>query len=169
MNKIAQFLYASEPLEIVFDVPVDMAVARLSSKVNRTYFSNFKSQRMVGRVSEDDVVIQRVIPMVQNSFKPVFIGAFESEENQTSLNGVLRFHRIVQIFMTFWFLCVALFTIQSLMHFSMVDGSDWLSVIVSLAMLLFGILLVKIGKWFSRNDKAWLTKAITSAIYKEDE
>lgn len=168
MNKIAQFLYATEPMEIVFDVPLDMAIERLGAKVNRTYFSNLKSQRMVGYVSEEAVAIQRVIPMVQNSFKPVFIGAFESEENQTSLNGVLRFHRIVQIFMTFWFIFVALFIIQSLIQFSLVDAGAWLSVIASLAMLVFGILLVKVGKWFSRNDKAWLTKAITAAIYEEE-
>jgi hypothetical protein len=167
MNKIARFLYGSEPLEIVFDVPMDIAMERLSSRVNRTYFSQLRSQRMVGYVEADEVAIQRVIPMVQNSFKPVFHGAFEAEENQTSLKGILRFHRIVQVFMTLWFLFVALFFVQSLIEFTFSDAGDWFALLLSLAMLAGGVFIVILGKWFSRNDKVWLTKAITAAIYEE--
>ena len=113
MNIFINLIYGSEPFELAFDVPIEEAIERLASKVSRTSISRLTSQGMVGSVREESTKIQRVIPFVQNSFKPIFIGSFSTNGSQTVLAGVLRLHRVIQAFMTIWFSFIALWIVMS--------------------------------------------------------
>lgn len=50
------------------------SVGRLSAATKRWPLFNFGNTMAVGRVSTDSVRLRRVIPMVHNSFQPVFTG-----------------------------------------------------------------------------------------------
>ncbi|SDJ81755.1 hypothetical protein SAMN04488540_1142 [Ferrimonas sediminum] len=164
MKKITEFLYGSEEFEFVFDVPIEIAIERLKKGVSTT--SRLTSEGMVGNVSSDIVKIQRVIPMVQNSFKPFLVGSFSSDGNKTVLSGVFRFHRFVQAFMTFWFGFIVLWVTMASVAVAAKPTEAWSFPIFGFLMLCFGVGLVKLGKWFSRNDKEWLKDNISNAINK---
>ncbi len=164
MNKFGQLIYGSESLELSFEVTIDKAVERLGQKVSRTFLSRLTSQGMVGFASIENTRIERVLPFLRNSFKPVFVGSFRTVGDQTVLSGVLRLHRSVQVFMTFWFGFIALQVIAAPFTASAYPDEAWQVPLVGVLMFAFGIGLLKSGKRFSRNDKQWLVENITSAI-----
>ena len=165
MKKLWFFLYGTENFKLEFDIPIDQAVENLKSKVSPSFFSRFGFERMVGYVSSDCVKVQRIVPMMKNSFKPVFVASFSVEGNKTILSGFFRFHRFVQIFMTFWFCFVSLWTLMA--SLTLVDDpSAWILLFVSALMFSFGIGLVTLGKWFARNDQNWLKDNVCHAINK---
>jgi hypothetical protein len=166
MKKFSEFLYGSEQFELIFDVPLEDAINRLRSNVSKTSFSQLTSQGMVGSVSSESVNIQRAIPMVQNSFKPFLVGSFSEVGNKTKLSGVFRFHRFVQVFMTFWFGFIALWFLVASIAVLAKSSEVWFFPFFGIIMFCFGIGLIKLGKWFSRNDKVWLKEKITNAIEK---
>jgi hypothetical protein len=164
MNRFSQLIFGSESLELSFEVPMAQAIERLRNEVSRTSFSRITSEGMVGIVNEENTKIQRVIPMVQNSFKPIFIGSFIKREGQTVLSGVLRFHRLVQIFMSIWFGFTSLWVLLTLVTVVAKPSEEWFFPLFGVLMLAFGVGLVKLGKWFSRNDKKWLSEHICDAV-----
>ncbi|MFC1751423.1 hypothetical protein ACFL2V_21835 [Pseudomonadota bacterium] len=164
MKRIIQLIYHSEPFEMSFDLPLKKAVDRLHSKVGRTAFSCLLSQGMVGSVSEEKVHVQRVIPMVQNSFKPVFVGSFRQEGDKTVLSGVLRFSRFNQVSMSIWFGFIILWILISLVFVALKPADAWFFPLGGILMFALGVGLVKVCKWFSRNDKDWLYENIGRAI-----
>ena len=166
MGKVSEFLYGSEEFELVFDVPIEDAIGRLSSNVSKATFSRLAPERMVGHVSRQSVKIQRVKPMEKNSFKPFFVGSFSELGDKTSLSGVFRFHRAVQIFMTYWF-GFNIFWIIIASAVALVEPSvEWFFPFGGLLMFCFGVGLVRLGKWQSRSDQGWLKKRIGHAINK---
>lgn len=164
MKKFSQLIYGSEHFELSFETPIDEAIERLSSKVGKTVFSSLTSQRMVGTVSKGATKIQRVIPMVQNSFNPIFVGSFRAEGNQTILSGVLRLSRFTQVFMSIWFGGILLWVLIASVAVIAKPSETWFFPLFGILMFALGVGLVKIGKWFSRNDKKWLTENISHAI-----
>jgi hypothetical protein len=166
MKKVSEFLYGSEEFKLVFDVPIDTAIERLNSNVNKTSFSRIKSERMVGSVNRQSVKIQRVIPRVQNSFKPFLVGSFSEEGNKTVISGVFRFNLFVQAFMTFWFGFIFLWVVLASVAAFLKPSEAWFFPLFGVLMFCFAIGLMKLGKWFSRNDKKWLKEYISDAINK---
>lgn len=166
MNKLISIIFGSETLELVFDVPIDVAVERLRSEVSRTTLSRFTSQRMVGSVSEKRTYIHRVIPMVQNSFKPIFIGSFSEKNNKTILSGILRLHRFTQVFVAIWLGFIAIWTIVACIGAVAKPSEAWFFPLAGLFMFGVGLILLSLGQWFARNDKSWLENAINNAISK---
>ncbi len=164
MKKISEFLYRTEQVELTFDVPIEEAIKRLDANVGNSVFSHLTSEGMVGSVSRDTVKIHRVIPMMKNSFKPMLIGSFSTLGGRTILSGVFRMHRLVQVFMTFWFGVLA-FSVLTEGASILVNPSDaWPAPLVGFMMIAFGVGLVKIGKWLSRNDKEWLKERVSASI-----
>jgi hypothetical protein len=85
------------------------SVQRLSAATKRSVFSALGETTAVGKVSEKVVRLQRVIPMVGNSFKPLFIGHFEMRGEKTVLIGQFSMLPLVKVFMSFWFGMCGLF------------------------------------------------------------
>ena len=147
------------------------SVAQLSLVVKPSVFSELFKQCAVGKVSENKVAIQRVIPFVNNSFNPFFIGSFQSSGGKTVLTGHFRPHRWTTIFMSIWFgglsiisIIVSFFGILLTALSSANDLRGLLFMLACAGLFTAGILFVYISKWFARNDVAWLSQLIIDTI-----
>jgi len=164
MKRIFDFLYGTEEVQIEFDVPIDVAVTNLQSRVSGSVLSLLGSEGMFGQVRNHTVKLHRVIPMVGNSFKPFLIGSFSTCDNKTVLSGVFRFHRLVQVFLTFWFafsaLLIVLLSVATFDNYS----QTLFSPLFGMMFLGGGVAMVNIGRWFARNDKEWLKRSIRDAV-----
>jgi hypothetical protein len=119
----------------------------------------------VGKVSEEAVRLQRVIPMVGNSFKPFFFGRFEARGNVTVLVGKFTMLPAVKIFMSFWFGMCGVFAGAALLgKFRPQAPHATLFLLQPFLMIGAGIAVVGAGKWFARNDVVWLSELIKSAM-----
>lgn len=157
-----QLLYASTPAEFRSAFGIDESVERLRAATKRSAFCALSQTAAVGKVSETSVRLQRVIPMVGNSFKPFFLGRFESREGKALLVGRFTMLPIIKLFMTFWFAMVTLGSVGLL--FGLSSTSPVPAVLGPFAMLGAGVGMVAFGKWLARNDVAWLSEAIETAL-----
>jgi hypothetical protein len=125
-------------------------------------FTPFR-EAAVGTVTDSRVSLRRVIPMVGNSFKPFFVGRFQVRQNQVVLTGRFALHWSVKLFMGLWFGFGVLYT--ALASFAAVPAPHATYFpLVGLALVACGIGLIRISMWFSRNDRAWLSDVIRTAL-----
>src|SRR5580700_6339336 len=87
MHSLRRLLYESTPAEFRSAYSVAESVERLRAATKRSTFAAIGEAAAVGKVSQDGVRLQRVTPMVHNSFKPFFVGRFESRDGATLLTG----------------------------------------------------------------------------------
>ena len=160
-----RLLYQSNPAEFRSAFGLAESVERLRAATKRSVFSSLGETAAVGKVSEQGVRLQRVIPMVGNSFKPFFIGRFEVRDGVTVLTGRFGLLTIVKVFMTFWLGMAFVFAGGMLLgNFSSPNPVPPFLAFQPFLMLGFGIALVAVGKWLARNDVAWLSNVIERAL-----
>jgi hypothetical protein len=160
-------IYGSTPLELESAYPLEESVARLAAASRRSMFSALAEEAAVGVVTASRVRLQRVIPMVGNSFKPFFIGQFVTRNNRVYLTGRFTMLGFVKVFMSFWFgfLAVIAVVANATVLFSKPSNAGRAAFVLGpLGMFAAGIGLVRIGQWFSRNDAQWLTETMAHAI-----
>ncbi len=157
------FLYGAVPARFESAFGLEDSVRRLSDATGRWVFSALLRQKAVGRVTATRVILQRVIPFVGNSFKPFFVGSFRVEGTGIVLTGKFTMHWIVKVFFSVWFgfcaLSIPLMFLQTAMR-----GGSWWEPFFGLGMFLAGLGFVGLGKWFARNDVAWLSDVIRKAL-----
>ena len=161
---VRSFLYASTPASFESRYGVAESVARLRAATVRTVFGALTGQAAVGKVSEDRVSLQRVIPFVGNSFKPFFVGRFERSAGGSILVGHFTMHWAVKAFNTFWFGFCLLWTALALAGSISSPKDAWHFPLFGLGLFCAGCAAVQAGKWFARNDVAWLSNVISSAL-----
>ena len=164
MKKFIELIYGSTELKMTFDVPIDKAVERLESNVDKSLFSRMKSEGMAGRVSKNRIAIQRVIPNIGNSFKPFFIGSLSTVNEKTTLSGVFRIHLFSQAILTIWFGGTLFWIIGTTLLAIQKPSEAWFFPIFGVLQFAAGYGLVRLCKWFSRNDEQWLKEKISDAI-----
>jgi hypothetical protein len=158
-------LYESTPAEFRSAYSIAESVERLSAATKRSAFSAIGEAAAVGKVAPDIVRLQRVTPMVRNSFKPFFVGRFESQDGVTRLIGRFGMSMFTKIFMTFWLGMVALFAVGFWVGSLNATASYPRQIVIGpFLMLIAGLGLVALGKWFARNDVAWLRAVIGRAL-----
>jgi hypothetical protein len=157
-----QLLYESTPVEFPSAYGLEESVERLRAATKRSAFSALSETAAVGKVSEKAVRLQRVIPMVGNSFKPFFLGQFQSSNGQVRLIGRFTMLPIVKVFMTFWFVFVSLTSVGIL--FGARSTTPAPAVLVPLGMIAAGVAMLVFAKWLARNDVAWLSGVIEGAL-----
>jgi hypothetical protein len=158
-------LYDSTPAEFLSAYGLAESVDRLSAATKRSVFSALGETTAVGKVSEKIVRLQRVIPMVRNSFKPFFIGHFEVRGDVTVLIGKFTMLPLAKVFMSFWFGMCGLFAGAVLLGGFKPEGPNAVFFMLQpFLMIVGGIALVAAGKWFARNDAAWLSELIVTAL-----
>lgn len=156
-----------EPVEFESAFGFDDSVARLRAATRRSVFSALARQEAVGPVTATKVSLQRVIPMVGNSFKPVFRGRFIERGDKVVLVGKFAMFWPVRLFMAVWFGGAAGATLVA--AFAALTGScvsAW-APLGGIGMIAFGIALVAFGRWLARNDEAWLSAVIAGALSGE--
>lgn len=158
-------LYGSTSAEFVSAYGLSESVERLTAATKRSVFSSLGETSAVGKVSESEVRLQRVIPMIRNSFKPFFVGRFEVRDGVTVLAGRFTLTQSVKIFMTVWF--GALLLIGGEILVSRVEAR-WSAppfvMFLPVLMVAGGVLLLAFGKWLSRNDVVWLSSVFERAL-----
>lgn len=161
MGNMIVFLYGEEQWSHEFPLPAREAIQRLKPHVKATALQALTSQRLIEKTSEEQVSLERAIPFVHNSFKPVFVGRIKKLGTGSRIEGIFRMNRATQVFMTFWFGFCVFFT---LVDFSkVVDGQSSFP-LGGIAMIFLGVLMVRLGRWFARNDQAWISSVVISAI-----
>jgi hypothetical protein len=162
-------LYGVQPaqFESVFDL--QESIKRLSAATNRSLFSGLTHQAAVGTVSEYRVSLQRMIPFVGNSFKPFFIGEFRIENGRTILSGRFTMLWLVKAFMSFGFGFCLLWTTLAMKPLLQGDANAWWLPFPGVGMFMAGAVFVWICKGASRNDVAWLSRKIESALSNGQE
>ena len=165
IHYLRDLLYESTPAEFRSAYSIAESVERLRAATKRSSFAAIGEAAAVGKVSPDSVRLQRVTPMVRNSFKPFYVGRFESRDGATLLTGRFGMSLFTKIFMTFWLGMVALFGVGFLVGSLNATASYPRQIVIApFLMLVAGIGLVALGKWFARNDVAWLTEVIGRAL-----
>ena len=164
IDAIRNFLYSSTPASFESRYSLEKSVERLRISTRRSVFGAFTSQQAVGKVSEDRVVLQRVIPFVGNSFKPSFIGRFQRTSGGIVLTGRFTVHWFTKAFMTVWFGFCLLWTVLATISVVSAQDVPWWFPLPGLGMIAFGVAMVQLCKFLSRNDAAWLSKVISAAL-----
>ena len=162
---LGRLLYESTPAEFRSAYSVSESVERLQAATKRSTFGAIGETAAVGKVSPDSVRLQRVIPMMHNSFKPFFMGRFEVRDGITVLTGQFGMTVFTKVFMSFWLGMVALFAAGFFLG-SLYSTTSYPRQLVvgTFLMLVAGIGLIALGKWFGRNDAAWLSGIIARAL-----
>jgi hypothetical protein len=165
IRTLVGFIYSSISAEFKSTYGLSESVTRLRAATRRSAFGVFAQQAAVGPVGESCVRLQRVIPMVGNSFKPFFLGRFETRSDGVYLTGRFTMLGLVKAFMTIWLGCALAMGITSAVTIINTHGGDWLLALGSgLGMFGAGLVLVGFGKWLARNDVAWLSNIIGTAL-----
>jgi hypothetical protein len=158
---------AAIPVEFQSAFGLAESVNRLKGATRRFLFLTIARESAVGSVSAQRVVLRRVIPMLQNSFKPVFVGRFVERDGRVYLAGQFRMSWAVRVFMTLWFGMLGLALLFSVAARSLPSHSSWVGLLGGIGMATAGVALVTFGKWLSRNDPAWISGVIEGALSAE--
>jgi hypothetical protein len=158
------FIYSSMPAEFKSTYGLSESVTRLRAATRRSAFGVLGQQAAAGPVSESRVRLQRVIPIVGNSFKPFFIGRFEARGDGVYLTARFTMIGFVKAFMTLWLGGVLAIGMAFAVTMINTRGGDWLPALGGLGMFGAGVALVGFGKWLARNDVAWLSNIIRTAL-----
>jgi hypothetical protein len=162
---LADILYGSRPAEFVSRYSLQESVEKLRAVTARSVFSSLTKQSAVGTVAEHKVRLQRVIPMVRNSFKPFFFGHFEVRNGQTILVGHFTMHWFVKGFMSVWLGFCLFWTATAVFgELSKPAQVQWWFPLAGVAMFCLGVVFVRGCQWLSRNDEEWLSAVIRKGL-----
>ncbi len=156
--------FGSEPVEFISAYGLTESVTRLKAATKKWSLFNVSEQAAVGRVSETRVSLRRVIPMIGNSFKPVFTGRFGQAHGQVVLTGRFRLGWFVKLFMAYWFGFCVLFVVLSLPAATQNSAAAF-TPLAGVGMFALGLGMTRLFAWFSRNDPAWLSEVIRTALH----
>lgn len=165
IERVTKAWTGSPPVEFESAFDLAQSIDRLRAATKRSAFSAMAQQVAVGTVRETRVSLHRAIPMVGNSFKPIFVGRFEQAGGKVVLRGSFAMHWFTKLFMILWFGVLIVAAIATLAAGIGADSPEtWMGLPVIVGMIGAGFLLVKTGQWFSRKDPAWLSNVIASAL-----
>ncbi len=170
IKRIAEYVDRNIPAAFASDFPVAEAVSRLRNATQRSVLAAFGRECAVGTVSQERVRLQRVIPLMGNSFKPIFVGSFVERNGRTMLEGRFTLFRSTKILMTVWFTFVLLWT--TLASTAVIfdvrllrEQPEMLFLPIAGVVLLFlGLGFLRFGWWISRRDVDFLSTVISGAL-----
>jgi len=157
-------IYGSISVEWESAYGLEESVSRLRAATKRSVFSALAEPAAVGTVTESRVKLQRVIPMVRNSFKPFLVGQFVKRGEHVFLVGRFTMLGFVKVFMTVWFGFLFVFGVAAPFAQTASKSVTLAFVFGPITMCGFGVGLVWFGKWLARNDAAWLGDVVKRAI-----
>jgi hypothetical protein len=167
MHWFTNLLYGSVTATFSSDFPLEESVRRLTAATRRSVFSALGSEAAVGRVSETRVSLQRVLPFIGNSFKPFFIGVFQTHDGRVELSGRFTIIWFVKVFMTFWLGFCAFWTAGATIAVLASPATPWIMPFGGVLMFALGCTFVAFAKKLSAKDIPWLSRVIQDALSKD--
>lgn len=167
MNIVQWFfdlVYGGTAISFRSRLTIAESVSRLSAIVEPSLLGSLTRQCAVGTVKDDRVSIQRAIPFVGNSWKPFFIGSFKQVDGQTVLEGSFTMSPWVKGFMSVWFGFIGVWVVLAIVATLRNPSANWLFPLFGIVLFCAGAAMVRAGKWFARNDIAWLSRLIEGAL-----
>jgi hypothetical protein len=162
------FVFGSIPARFESDFSLEESMERLQAAVQSSIFHAMFEHAMFGKVSESKVSLQRVIPLVGNSFKPFFRGYFHEEGNRVILDGKFTVYPLIKVFLGLWLALAGAFAVAACVEWFRGDPDGIIKAVVGLAMIGFFVALIGLGQWFARNDVAWLSSRIAEALRQRE-
>lgn len=174
INKITRFLYGDVPFSCESMFSINESIERLKNSTKQSVFQSFTKENAVGIVTKNKIKLQRVIPFVGNTFKPIFIGKFIVDDNKVIIDGRFTSFTFAKVFMTFWFGFFVLLTLSDTIKLikKIIYDSTYFqtgSLIESLPLtgvgfLVFGVLFIKWAWMLSSGDIDYLKKVISDSV-----
>ena len=149
----------STPAEFESSFGLSESVERLQAATRRSVSSVTTRQEAVGPVNETQVSLYCSTPMLHNSFKPFFRGRFIERNGKVILAGRFAMHPYVKAFMALWFGFVGWLTWLNFLHPKATSAHSG-----GVGMIVVGIAILTAGRWFARDDAAWLSEVIRRAL-----
>jgi hypothetical protein len=136
---------------------------RLKGSVDTSFFLHFSSKQVAGKVSKELISIRKRINY-GNSFQTVLKASLKPSENGTELLFTIGLHPFVKIFMSIWFGglfviggLIFIITLSSLFEKNAsADSGMIMGILIPPGMAIFGIALLKFGRYLARNESAFL-------------
>jgi len=123
-------------------------------------------QCLVGKVSEANVILRRYRPFWRNSDISIFRGKFVLRDGIAVLEGEYSMHKFTKIFTTIWLSGVTAFFLMFIIDaFTTSHKEDILFFLcITAAMLVFGVILLRIGWVLGRGDIDYIESIIHKSI-----
>lgn len=133
------------------------SIRRLKWASKESIFEATRREAAVGKVTASRVVLQRVKPLVGNSFKPFFFGAFQTVNGMVTLRGRFAIHWFPRIFATVWLgACVVIGVV--------ILQSNGVWALAPAGMFLLGLGFMCFLRWLAEDDVEWLSSVIRRAL-----
>jgi len=116
-----------------------------------------------GTVAETYVSIHRADPPVWQEFRPWFFGSFLVKNGRVVLRGGYSMHDGIKVFVAVWLLGCTIALWLSIRPALEGDSSMALP-LVPLGLLVAGVLVVALGRKWTRDDPAWINDVITRTL-----
>jgi len=163
----------TNPNKLIFHSPhpVEECYRRLKESVDTSFFPYFSSKQVAGSVSKSSVSLRKRISY-RNSFQTVLRASLKPSAVGTEIISTIGLHPHVKIFMFIWFggltiiggtiFVVALsFVFGESAHISI---GAVMGMLIPPGMAVFGIGLLKFGKYLARDESILLIDFITDRL-----
>jgi hypothetical protein len=178
MRRILQLLSQKESLTLYSPHPPSVCMARrLTLAIHRqssalfSFGSILSTKSVAGQVALDSLKLRKRINY-RNSFQTFLIATMKPHEKGTLIQGDFVLHPLVRAFGVFWFGgvviiggCMLILTIFSYVFgFPHHDDHAWLMLIGPPAMLLFDVLLLKVGRYSAKGEAQFLSEFLIELL-----
>ncbi|MFH2044876.1 MAG: hypothetical protein ABIK92_07000 [Pseudomonadota bacterium] len=165
------------PTKTIFRSPhsIEECHRRLKESVNTSFFPYFSSKQIAGRVSKRSISISKRI-YYRNSFQTVLRASLKPIPSGTEIISTIGLHPFVKIFMFIWFggliIIGGIIFVIALSSFfkenSRSEIGSIMGILIPPGMAIFGIALLKFGKYLARDESKVLQKFLIDLLDAEE-
>ncbi|MGD9367727.1 MAG: hypothetical protein PVH87_18650 [Desulfobacteraceae bacterium] len=131
--------------------------------VDNSFFSQSGSKPIAGKVTRTSINIRKVISY-RNSFQIMLKASLKEDSGGTTIICRFGLHTFVKFFMYFWFGFIVLFggifwivvVGAHILTGKIPEGEAWMGVLIPPILVVFGIGLLKFGKYLSKDEPGFL-------------
>jgi hypothetical protein len=153
---------AYEPAELTSPLPIAECLARLNAKLDSSW-SVWGERPLLGGLSGNRLSARRRISY-RNSFQTRLRAELTEQNGRTAIHCRFGLEPFVAVFMGVWFagvisaggLVFVVCLVEIVSRGSGAEHDAWVGVIVSPLMLIFGLALVRGGKYLARGEREYL-------------
>lgn len=166
--RIAHILFGDSPAAFPTELPLDEAIHRLSSAVEKygmtSGFRVHEGRRVLGSVSPKRVRLTWMTAFVSNIFRPRFAGRFESTDGKVVLVGEFGPVVVAKAWACTFAAVGALGTVVVITQGDAGVYSRPLVLLVALGVCIFGFVAIRASQWLTRGVRRNLAGFIRACL-----